>query len=293
MSDLADIAQVVTAVAAVIAVIASILVARGTLKRTLLAHWNIEGAMWAAQWREHVLKLHDRGLSVEQIRELVSKEKDQVQKEGYLLAAELGSGKIDDIVRLANAAATGSSGDNCNTRLERGTRMAGQDWQTLAEEVLRPAVKPDELVTARTSDITKLGATVSTLVAALLTTLFGANFVFNGQQVESVLGAALIVSTCVFGVLMVYAADFRTRGHVASARFDALAQIAQQHVTRDVTALRAKLAACEAEDEARQTQLVEKLVTALEKSAPSTAEGAATTSIVVSLEDLVKALKSL
>lgn len=166
--------------------------------------------------------------------------------------------------------------------------MPGQDWQTLAEEILKPKDKPDELVTTRTSDITKLGAAVTTLIGAAMTALFGANFTWNGQQVESVVAAALIVSTCIAGVLLVYAADFRTRGRVAAARFDAITRIAQQHIENDVAGLQSKLTAAEAEANAAHAELVETLVAALEKAEPVVPESSAMST--VSMEDVIKAI---
>lgn len=167
-------------------------------------------------------------------------------------------------------------------------RMPGQDWQTLAEEILKPKDKADELVTTRTSDITKLGAAVTTLVGVVMTTLFGANFAWNGQQVESVVAAALIVSTCIAGVLLVYASDFRTRGRVAAARFDAITRIAQQHIESDVAGLQSKLTAVEAEANAAHAELVETLVAALEKAGPVIPDASATST--VPMEDVIKAI---
>jgi hypothetical protein len=109
VSNIVDIAQVVTAAAAVVAVLVSATLTKRAIGRqdaALRAHWNIEGAMWAAQWRDHVLALHDRGLSTEQIRELVSLEEGQLHPGKRLLAAEEGSGSIDDIVRIVAAAPT-------------------------------------------------------------------------------------------------------------------------------------------------------------------------------------------
>lgn len=166
--------------------------------------------------------------------------------------------------------------------------MPGQDWQTLAEEILKPSVKPDELVTARTSDITKLGAAVTTLVGVLMTSLFGANFAWNGEQVESVIAAALIVSTCIAGVLLVYAFDFRTRGRVAAARFEAITRLAQEHIQSDVAGLQSKLAAVEAEADSAHAELVETLVTALDKARPEVAGSVPATS-TVQMEDVIKA----
>ncbi len=168
-------------------------------------------------------------------------------------------------------------------------RMPGQDWQTLAEEILKPSVKPDELVTARTSDITKLGAALTTLVGVVMTSLFGANFAFNGEQVESVIAAALIASTCIAGVLLVYASDFRTRGRIAAARFEAITRIAQEHIESDVAGLQSKLAAVEAEAVAAHAELVETLVAALEKAKPEVAGSLSATS-TVPMEDVIKAI---
>jgi hypothetical protein len=142
-------------------------------------------------------------------------------------------------------------------------RVPSPDWQNLAQEVLKPAEKPDELVTARTSDITKIGAAVTTLVGVLVSSLFGANFAFNGEKVESLIAAALIVSTCVLGVLLVYASDFRTRGRVATARFDAIARLGEQHIESDVLALQSRLDASESAQHVLQSELVDKLAATL------------------------------
>ena len=167
--------------------------------------------------------------------------------------------------------------------------MPGQDWQTFAEEILKPSVKPDELVTARTSDITKLGAAVTTVVGLVMTSLFGANFAWNGQKVETVVAAALIVSTCIAGVLLVYASDFRTRGRVAVARFDAIARIAQEHIESDVAGLQSKLTAAEAEASAAHADLVETLVAALEKATRGVTSSESATSTVPT-EDVIQAI---
>lgn len=167
--------------------------------------------------------------------------------------------------------------------------MPGQDWQTIAEEILKPSVKPDELITARTSDITKLGAAVTTFVGVVMTSLFGANFAFNGERVESIIAAALIVSTCVLGVMLVYASDFRTRGRVVAARFDAITRMAQQHIESDIAALQSRLSASEEAQDTVHAELVEKLVAALDKTRPVVADPGPTTS-TVPLENLARAI---
>ncbi len=167
--------------------------------------------------------------------------------------------------------------------------MSGQDWQNIAEEILKPSAKPDELITARTSDITKLGAAVTALVGVVMTSLFGANFAFNGERVESIIAAALIVATCVLAVLLVYASDFRTRGRVVAARFDAITRMAQEHIESDVVALQSKLSAFEDEQDAAHAELVEKLVAALDTARPVVANPIPPAS-TVPLEDLVRAI---
>lgn len=166
--------------------------------------------------------------------------------------------------------------------------MPGQDWQTLAQEILKPEAKPDELVTARASDITKLGAAVTTFVGAVMTSLLGANFALSDDKAESIIAAAVVVSSCVIGVLFVYASDFRTRGRVATARFGAIGRLAQEHIESDVIALQSKLTSSEDAQDAVQAELVEKLVAALVKAGTVDPVPAAS----VSLEDLVKAIRN-
>jgi hypothetical protein len=104
MKSAADVAQVVTAVVAIVGIGLSAWLAMRAVKyerETLRQHWNIEGSMYAAQWREHIIKLSDRGLSVDEIRKLVALEKDQEQKGRTELGSEIGSGKIEAIVALA------------------------------------------------------------------------------------------------------------------------------------------------------------------------------------------------
>ena len=167
--------------------------------------------------------------------------------------------------------------------------MPSPDWQTLAQEILKPDAKPDELVTARPSDITKLGAVVTTVVGVVMTSLFGTDVAFNGDRVESIIAAALIVSTCVLGVLLVYASDFRTRGRVATARFDAIARLGQQHIEGDVLALQSSLAASEDARKAELAELVAKLVAALEKAGTVVPDPGPTTS-AASPEGLIRAI---
>lgn len=137
--------------------------------------------------------------------------------------------------------------------------MADKDWQTLAHDALTPD-NSDALVTSRTSDITKIGAPVVALLGVLIAAVLGNQFEFDPSKAETVIAAAIIVSTSILGVLLVYASDFRTRGRTAAARFDALARIVQQDIqsqARDTEALRATLTAQEAQLKAAQSELLD------------------------------------
>jgi hypothetical protein len=159
-----------------------------------------------------------------------------------LLALLLGGGAI------AGAAATGR-------QPRKETVMTDTDWQTLARKALE---KEDEPIKARPSDITRIGAPVVALLGTVIAALLGTQFEFDPKQGETVIAAAVIASTSILGVLLVYAADFRTRGRAATARLDALTRLARQELVgkaQAAEALQATLTLREEELLAARTEL--------------------------------------
>jgi hypothetical protein len=105
--------------------------------------------------------------------------------------------------------------------------MCEKRWQDIAWEALK---EPEEQISAKPSEITRIGAPVVALAGTLIAAVLGAEFNFDPKQAETVIAAAIIVSISIAAVVFAYTSDFRTRGRLAAARFDALARIVEAEI---------------------------------------------------------------
>jgi hypothetical protein len=100
------IAALAAVIASVVAIVFGILSLRlqGRLTQELLKqNWDIVGSQSAIAWRQQLFDLHDRGMSVQQIREVMSLEEGG---EGY----ERTIGKVEEILRNVPRRCQGTSG---------------------------------------------------------------------------------------------------------------------------------------------------------------------------------------
>jgi hypothetical protein len=100
-----------------------------------------------------------------------------------------------------------------------------ETWDDLAR---REYAKPEEPVSARASDLTKIGAPVAAFIAAALAAIGG--WVADAPRGHTVIAVAAVVAVAVGGLFYVFAADFRSRAAVAVARFNNLSLRAQGEV---------------------------------------------------------------
>lgn len=84
--------------------------------------------------------------------------------------------------------------------------------------------KPDETISARASDLTKIGAPVAAFIAAIAASIGG--WVSDANPDVSIIAVAVVVATAVGGLFYVFAADFKSRAAGTVARFNTLAALA-------------------------------------------------------------------
>jgi transposase len=92
-----------------------------------------------------------------------------------------------------------------------------ETWDELAR---KEYADPDEPISARASDLTKIGAPVAAFITAVLAAVGG--WVADAPSGHTVIAVAIVVAVAVAGLLYVLAADFRSRAAVSVARFNNL-----------------------------------------------------------------------
>jgi hypothetical protein len=98
-------------------------------------------------------------------------------------------------------------------------------WDELARQEY---AAPDQPISARASDLTKIGAPVAAFIVAILASVGG--WVSDAPKAESIIAVAIVVAVAVGGLFYVFAADFRSRAAVAVARFNNLTTLAEREV---------------------------------------------------------------
>jgi hypothetical protein len=100
---IAALSAVVASVVAIVFGILSLRLQRRLTQELLEQNWSIIGSQAAIEWRQQLFDLHDRGMNIQQIRDVMSLE------EGWE-AYERTVGKIDDILRNVPRKSQGTSG---------------------------------------------------------------------------------------------------------------------------------------------------------------------------------------
>jgi hypothetical protein len=126
---------------------------------------------------------------------------------------------------LAVAVALGAGVAAAGTRTKRKGLNMPDSWDELARQEY---AVPDEPISARASDLTKIGAPVAAFIVAILASVGG--WVSDGPAAERVIAVAIVVAVAVGGLFYVFAADFRARASVTVARFSNLAKLAEREV---------------------------------------------------------------
>jgi hypothetical protein len=146
------------------------------------------------------------------------------------------------------AAGVGTVGIAATRRSTEGENVA-DTWDEIAR---KEYAKPDEPISARASDLSKIGAPVATSITAILAAIGG--WVSEAPPEQTVIAVGVVVAVAVGGLLYVFAADFRSRAAVSVARFESLGRHAQaeakgnEKVTADA---RAEVAKAEAASTAK------------------------------------------
>jgi colicin import membrane protein len=84
--------------------------------------------------------------------------------------------------------------------------------------------KPDEPISARASDLTKIGAPVAAFLTAILAAVGG--WVSDAPKAETVIAVAVVSAAAVGGLFYVFAADFKSRAAATVARFESVTRLA-------------------------------------------------------------------
>jgi hypothetical protein len=100
------------------------------------------------------------------------------------------------------------------------TRKGAEVPETWDELARKEYAATDEPISARASDLTKLGAPVAAFVTAVLAAVGG--WAADAPAGDTVIGVAIVTAVTVGGLLYVFAADFRSRAAVSVARFNNL-----------------------------------------------------------------------
>jgi hypothetical protein len=95
-------------------------------------------------------------------------------------------------------------------------------WDALAR---KEYAKADEPISARASDLTKVGAPIAAFITAVAASVGG--WVADAPAGHTVIAVAIVIAVAVGGLFYVFAADFRSRAAVAVARFDNLCRHSQ------------------------------------------------------------------
>jgi hypothetical protein len=100
---IAALAAVVASVVAIVFGMLSLRLQRRLTQQLLEQNWEIVGSQSAIEWRQQLFDMHDRGMNVQQIREVMALEPGWENYERTI-------GKIDDILRHVPRRSQGTSG---------------------------------------------------------------------------------------------------------------------------------------------------------------------------------------
>jgi hypothetical protein len=156
-----------------------------------------------------------------------------------------GDGDPEDVVPLLGlmaALAAGGIAIGASKRPKDGPDVA-DTWDDRARKEFD---RPDEPISARASDLTKIGAPVAAFIVAIAASIGG--WVSDADPDVSLIAVAVVVATAVGGLFYVFAADFRSRAAGTVARFEALATL----VSAEAKATDAALA--EADTQVREAE---------------------------------------
>jgi hypothetical protein len=115
------------------------------------------------------------------------------------------------LLAAIGAAGLGAAGSARRRRPTEGGDMK-ETWDELARKEF---AKPEEPISARASDLSKIGAPVAASATVILAVAGG--FATDADPEFTVIGAALLVSVAAWGLFFVFATDFRTRAAVSVA----------------------------------------------------------------------------
>jgi hypothetical protein len=163
-------------------------------------------------------------------------------------------------------------------------------WDDLARSEY---AKPEEPVSARASDLTKIGAPVAAFITAVLAAVGG--WVADAPRGHTVIAVAVVVAVAVGGLLYVFAADFRSRAAVAVARLNNLSVHAkvEARANKEVkSAADAKVDRAEAVAAARVEAADRAIETADEARAAADARYAEATERIDAADDEVARLRA-
>lgn len=137
-----------------------------------------------------------------------------------------GTGSVntdDDVPEWATAllVALGAAGlGSIGVAAAKHSKEGGDVPDTWEELARKEYAKPDEPISARASDLSKIGAPVAAFITAVLAAVGG--WVADAPLGHTVIAVAVVVAVAVGGLFYVFAADFHSRAMVAVARFNNL-----------------------------------------------------------------------
>jgi hypothetical protein len=101
----------------------------------------------------------------------------------------------------------------------------GVDVETWDDLARKEYAKPDEPISARASDLTKIGAPVAAFITAVAAGLGG--WVADGPAGPRVFAVSIVIAVAVGGLFYVFAADFKSRAAVEVARLNNLSKFGE------------------------------------------------------------------
>ena len=152
------------------------------------------------------------------------------------------------LLALVAALAAGGIALGASKRSKDGSDVP-DTWDDLARKEFE---KPEEAISARASDLTKIGAPIAAFITTVAASLGG--WASDADPNFSVIAVGVVVATAVGGLFYVFASDFRSRAAGTVARFEAVAKLADAEA-KATTAAQAdadvKVAKAEADSKAR------------------------------------------
>jgi hypothetical protein len=136
-----------------------------------------------------------------------------------------GGDDVDDweklLLGLLGAAGVGGAGAVASRKQSKkgNDEPSDKPWDEIARQEY---AKPDEPISARASDLSKIGAPVAASMAAILAGVGG--WISDAPKGETIIAVAIILAVAVGGLFYVFATDFRARSAVAVARFNNLSR---------------------------------------------------------------------